>query len=235
LSKDAGNRLFYDLRFKSRSTSRLRRPQAGQICRAFDLWDKFCHKEALELLTPHGARFSLYIIALKKILGVTKSSGGYEMVADLINNADRKAHRRYYDDGIARLYRAMELFAQIRLEKVRGWKSGNLLLTDLPENLRKEYVSHMRDGKKLALDLSEDYDLLFKLEDPFGLMFKEREARILNALIQRNLSIGAHGLEPLRGENYLLVKNELEGFIEQVSRKINIDLQIPQLPRDGIL
>jgi hypothetical protein len=36
-----------------------------QICEAFDLWDKFQHEKALELLEHHGKRFSAYIINLK--------------------------------------------------------------------------------------------------------------------------------------------------------------------------
>lgn len=209
--------------------------EAKQICQAFDLWDKFYHQKALELLTPYGPRFSSYIVVLKKIIGMTKSTG-YEMVGDLLNNAERKAHQSYYDDAVARLYRATELFAQIRLEKhPNRYKTGNLKLTDLPENLRKEYESHVIEGNKLILGLREDYDLLYKLGDLLGHKFKEREEKVLNALTRRNLSIGAHGLKPLNEEDYLLVKNVLKGFIEDMANEAGINLQMSQLPQTGIL
>ncbi|MEB3271005.1 MAG: hypothetical protein VKJ44_05095 [Synechococcus sp.] len=43
---------------------------------------------------------------------------GYELVQDLLLNAERRGHRGWYDDAVARLYRASELLAQtyIRLE-----------------------------------------------------------------------------------------------------------------------
>ncbi|MBT9165305.1 MAG: hypothetical protein DDT23_01320 [candidate division WS2 bacterium] len=208
--------------------------KAHQISQAFNLWDKFHHQKAFELLIPHGARFSSYIIVLKKILGMVKSTG-YEMVGDLLNNAERKAHQRYYDDAVARIYRATELFAQIRLEKTYGYKTDNMKLTDLPEVLKQEYRSRVRDGDKLFLGLKEDYELLFKLDDPFGHKFKEREEGILNALTRRNLSIGAHGLIPLSERDYLLVEKILREFILDTSKAIGIDLQIPQLPQYGIL
>lgn len=208
--------------------------EANQICQAFDLWDKFQHQKALELLIPYGARFSSYIVVVKKILGM-KGSTDYEVVGDLLNNAERKAHQKYYDDAVARLYRATELFAQIRLEREYKYKSGDLKLTDLPEDLRDEYKSHVREGGKLILGLREDYELLYKLGDPLGYKFKEREEKILNGLTRRNLSIGAHGLKPLSEEDYLLVKNALKDFILDTSKEIRIDLQIPQLPQRGIL
>ncbi|MDB9309098.1 hypothetical protein PN471_10700 [Aphanizomenon sp. CS-733/32] len=42
---------------------------------------------------------------------------GYEIVQDLILNAERRATQQRYDDAVGRLYRALELLAQIRLLK----------------------------------------------------------------------------------------------------------------------
>jgi hypothetical protein len=208
--------------------------EANQICKAFDMWDKFQHQKALELLSPFGARFSSYLIVLKKILG-GKGSNGYEVVGDLLNNSERKAHQKYYDDAVARIYRAMELFAQIRLEKQYKYKSGELRINDLPENLREGYKSYVREGEKIILGLREDYELLYKLDDPLGKKFKENEGKIINSLTRRNLSISAHGLNPLSEEDYLFVKSVLKDFILDTSKLLNIDLQILQLPQRGIL
>ena len=207
--------------------------EAKVICEAFDLWDKFNHQRALELLEPHGSQFYPYIIDLKRILGKSRATG-YEMVSDLTYNAERRASQKHYDDAIARLYRATELFAQIRLEKEYGYKTGEMKLEQLPEHLQEAYERHTRDNK-LMLGLRDDYELLLKLGDPFGKKYKEKEGSILNALNKRNSSIGAHGKNPLNEEDYHLVKNKLMGFILESANEIGLDMGIKQLPGRGIL
>lgn len=64
--------------------------RARQLCAAFDCWDKFEHEKALELLQPYDKDFFTYIILLKRILKKTKTTG-YELVGDLLNNAERRA------------------------------------------------------------------------------------------------------------------------------------------------
>lgn len=208
--------------------------EARQLCQAFDYWDKFAHNKALNLLALHGHRFSRHVIILKQILGKQRNSTGYELVGDLLNNAERKAHRKYYDDSVGRIYRATELFAQIRLKKHYGYDTSNILLTDLPEDLRREYESRIREDNKLILGLKEDYELLLKLKDPVGRKYDEQKSKIIDALSKRNNSIGAHGLEPLGEGDYRNVKETLHGFIENISKEIAIDIQIPQLPKEGI-
>ncbi|MHC1599712.1 MAG: TIGR02710 family CRISPR-associated CARF protein [Candidatus Methanospirareceae archaeon] len=171
--------------------------EARVICEAFDLWDRFRHEGALELLEPYGGRFAPFIIHAKKILGMIRATG-YELVSDLLKNAERRAVQKHYDDAIARLYRATELFAQTRLETEYDYQTGDLRLNQLPKDLRGEYKEHLRDDK-LIFGLREDYVLLSKLDDPIGRTFKEREARIIYALTRRNSSIGAHGLIPMGG------------------------------------
>jgi len=203
------------------------------ICEAFDQWDRFRHEAALELLEPYGGRFAPYIIHAKKILGMIRATG-YERVPDLLKNAERRAVQKHYDDAISRLYRATELFAQIRLEKEYGYHTGDLRLNQLPKDLRDEYKEHLR-GDKLILGLRNDYELLSKLEDPIGRTFKEWDVRIVDALTRRNSSIGAHGLIPMGEEDYHLVADSLEGFIMEASGRIGLDLTMEQLPGGEIL
>lgn len=206
-----------------------------QICQAFDYWDKFDHGKALELLQPYGQDFSAYLIILKKILKRTRGSG-YELVADLLNNAERRAAQKRYDDAIARLYRATELFAQLRLEKTRGYKSGRLSLKELPPELRPIYKKYVKgDDNLLILGLREDYELLNRFKDHLGKAFKENEGRILNALNYRNSSIFAHGIVPSEEKDYQLVSGELKGLLLNVSKKINLNLELKQLPQEEIL
>lgn len=208
---------------------------AAQLCQAFDLWDKFEHDKALELLKPYGNHFSQHIITLKQILQKQRKDSGYEMVGDLLNNAARKAHRRYYDDAVGRIYRATELLAQIRLKKQYRYDTSSILLTNLPENLQKQYMSRVREKNKLVLGLQEDYELLSKLNDPVGQKYFQQKKEIKDALSYRNNSISAHGLKPLDENDYRYVKDTLQGFIESASKEINIDFKIPQFPQEGIL
>ncbi len=216
-------------------TFRIKLLAAAQLCQAFDLWDKFEHDKALALLESYGAYFSQHIITLKQILKKQRKVCGYEMVGDLLNNATRKAHRRYYDDAVGRIYRATELFAQIRLKKQYRYDTSNILLTDLPENLQKQYISRVKEKNKLILGLQEDYELLSKLKDHVGQKYFQQKKEIKDALSYRNNSISAHGLKPLDEDDYRYVKNTLQGFIESVSKDINIDFKISQLPQEGII
>lgn len=206
----------------------------GRLCKAFDYWDKFEHIKAIDLLEVYGGVFPDYLIMLKKILGKTKNSG-YEAVYDLINNAERRAKQKRYDDAIARLYRAAELFAQVRLEKIKGYKSNNLLLSDLDEKLQPEYAKLARPDGKLLLGLREDYELLNKLGDPIGRKFKENENKIIEALKARNLSILAHGTTPLREDEYKRISETLTEFIVQSAECVGLKIEFEQLPRLEIM
>ena len=208
--------------------------RARQLCAAFDCWDKFEHEKALELLQPYDKDFFAYIIPLKKILKKTKATG-YELVGDLLNNAERRATQQRYDDAIARLYRATELFAQIRIEKTKGYKLGKLTLKELDEELRPEYSKYMKENDRLLLGLREDYELLYKMKDPIGNEFKENEGSLLEALKYRNSSIFAHGITPLKQKDFNFVNERLKGFILKAAKKIDLHLESKQLPQGEII
>jgi hypothetical protein len=203
------------------------------ICEAFDRWDTFQHQKALELLEPHGSRFASYLINVRKILGQARDTG-YERVSDLLNNAERRAAQECYDDAIARLYRATELFAQVRLEKEYGYDSSDLKLEQLPADLQGMYKGRVRDNK-LILGLREDYELLLKLGDPVGRKYEERKGRMIDAIKRRNYSISAHGLTPLVEGDYLYVKDRLKGIIMDAANEIELNLEMDQLPGREIL
>jgi len=208
---------------------------AKVICQAFDSWDKFQHQKALTLIVNHGRLYSEHIIALKKILGEFKDASGYEMVGDLLNNASRRAHRGYYDDAVARIYRASELFAQTRLKKQHKLISGEMKLADLPIAIRLEYESRVRQNDRIMLGLRDDYMLLLKLEDPIGLAYKAMDKRFEDALTRRNKGIGAHGITPLGRDDYCFVNETLGGFILTTANELGINIDVPQMPQEGIL
>ena len=86
------------------------------VTTGFSLWDSFDHSKTLEHLVPFGRYYSNHLVALKKLTGREKGNG-YETVSDLLNNAERRASQERFDVAVARLYRATEMVAQIRLSK----------------------------------------------------------------------------------------------------------------------
>jgi len=209
--------------------------KSAQLCHAFDLWDKFLHAEARELLAACNAPLPKHQQAIKSILGQGRYVQGYELVGDLVNNAARKAHRQYYDDAVARLYRAMELFAQIRLKRQFDLESGNIPLASLPEELRETWKCRLRANDKLILGLNDVYELLGHLGDPIGAHYSNNRERVLNALTKRNNSLFAHGSTPLVGGDYQEVRDTLGGFLTNAAQIIGIDISLPQLPQEGIV
>ena len=96
------------------------------------------------MLEPFARDFVKHKVALERILGRSKKSSGYEKVGDLLRNAERRAAQSRFDDAVARLYRALELFAQLRLRKILSREGPNgeemgqgfkLPLEGLPEEL----------------------------------------------------------------------------------------------------
>ena len=201
------------------------------VCKAFSCWDRYNHAAALELISDYGRHYKDYILILKKLLKQDKNHHGYELVADLVNNAERKAAQGRYDDAVARLYRATELFGQIRLDVIIPQSElGRLKLGDLPENLQDDYKDRARENKQLLLGLCDVYTLLHRLHDSVGDIYQKMEKKVLDALYKRNNSIYAHGLRPLACEDYRVVKESLCGLLTKAAEAIGVDLSQAQLP-----
>ncbi len=211
-------------------------------CRGLDAWDRFDHRRAVDLLsTVPGEAIDWRF--LKALSGETRATG-YEPVLDLVRNAERRAARGRFDDAVARLYRAVELFAQTRLlQREPPLDSGNLDLDRLPPSVRPRYekireLSQSRgEGAEVKLGLLEDYALLVELDDPLGQVFKPREKRLREALKRRNHSILAHGGKPIGQEGYEQMHSVVQELVTEGLAALGIRLSAPQFPRlesDGL-
>jgi CRISPR-associated protein (TIGR02710 family) len=218
-------------------------------CSALDAWDRFEHKEALEFLEPQMRYPELRKLAifLKRVINsrgqIDKdfdcSSGteghGYEIVQDLLNNAQRRAAQERYDDAVGRLYRALELLVQIRLKKTYGIKTGDVDIQQLPEALRNEY-EQQRSPVKGVIQLAsrKSYELLSKLpNDPIGKLYQENANKIINVLEVRNNSLFAHGFKPINSDDYQKVSEVFTNFIQSAITAVvepKLQLQPPQFP-----
>lgn len=223
------------------------------VSKAFEDWDKFKHKEALNKLKSFRKKYFRHVIFLEHIIfsinfiernndleengediEFPKNCTGYEAVEDLLLNAERRAYSERFDDAVARIYRATELFVQVYLLKTYNLKTGDIDLSKLPKPLRDEYSKKANDKGKVAIGLMESYRLLLKLEDKtIGPLFQENEKRLLSSLETRNKSILAHGFTPVTNEDFKKVKMEMvENFLMPCLNKVdsvkNMNMQFPQ-------
>ena len=145
------------------------------------------------------------------------------ILASLINNSIRRAEEYKYDDAIARLYRAFELIAQIRLSSY-SLNSSDIDVDVLREkNVSEDFIAALektRDEGKIKIGLIKDYELLDELGDDLGKYFAENRHSINNITFKRNNSILAHGLESLDKEDF----DQFEELVENLARKLDKDM-----------
>jgi CRISPR-associated protein (TIGR02710 family) len=169
-------------------------------------WDIFNHKEAGFRLgkvswegfgviqcKPAPAAFSL----LDTLAGEENQARTHALLLDLYNNAWRRGQEGKYDDGVARLYRAAELFAQQVLHFGFGIDSGDVALDKTPVTLHERLEKNRDDlDGKIKIGLHLDYLLLEELGHPVGNAFMDN-ASLRGRLKERNQSILAHGHNPV--------------------------------------
>ena len=174
---------------------------------AYSTWDRFNHEKALENLVRLKAR---EFDANKRFLGMLIRTKDEEKarfyIADLYSNALRRGDiEGKYDDAVARFYRIIELIAQDRLKSEYGIDTSNVTDDVLPSKLKSEWESRLENGT-LSIGLNDSYRLLSALGDDLGDFLKR--PRIRDLLSKRNYSILAHGLTPLKYDDYEKLKDE---------------------------
>lgn len=188
------------------------------LLQAFDAWDRFDHRQAQVAFDQvrHNEHSSRWLLHLKRVMGSrlildAKSQGegwstmnghGLESVEDLLLNAQRRAEQERYDDAVGRLYRGLELTAQILLRQgvceqvgAEGLMTDNLAVDRLPSDLQARFADRSRPVK---IGLTESWSLLAGLHHPAGQLWETTwSARIDNQLQHRNNSLFAHGFQPI--------------------------------------
>ena len=127
------------------------------------------------------------------------------ILASLINNSIRRSEEFKYDDAIARLYRSLELIAQIELTKY-NLKSSDIKVSTLKENnVSDEFIAELekiREDGKIRIGLEKDFLLLNELGNELGKYYIENKSKIKNLTKKRNNSILAHGLDSLTKKDF---------------------------------
>ncbi len=236
---------------------RLRIEQLLDCCEGLDAWDKFDHKKAIAYLQKYLNKPELkdLILFLKRVMGSRQAFAtaigdefetdhginghSYEIVEDILLNAERRATLERYDDAVARLYRALELLVQVRLWEGYQIQTGDVDITKLPESLQEKYEAERSPIKgKIQLALTKSYELLAELpDDPLGNVYLEYKDRLLDILTTRNDSILAHGMRPVTKSQYQQVSSLVQTFVTTgihavvAGKKKHAPVQFPlQLP-----
>lgn len=223
-----------------------------QLARGLSAWDRVDYELATTLLkgldrflTPAHREL---LGKARDMTGILKSAGarwqqpetiqirevrnlGPEPVYDLLLNARRRAHQERYDDAVGRLYRALELYAQIELLRLeQPVLTANVLPERLPAEVRPWLEEQWR-GERITLGLVAAYELLARLGHPVGLVWAERRSGLMAVLEVRNHSLLAHGFTPVTAQEYAEVADRIEGFIVAADAALNRRKGFPQAPQ----
>ena len=214
------------------------------LAEAYDTWDRFDHDAALNKLKE----LSKFDNDLRAVLGQTtadplrstvgrhceylrdltdESPQSMRHVSDLLANASRRREQGQIDDAVARLYRAIEAIAQIRLVERHHIDTGSVPIEHVPEPLRGRLS---RPNKStVALGIQDAYALLILLDDDLGREFSRLGLNdpLKSPLSARNRSILAHGFERTSDK----VFQELWRAALQLASAADEDL--PVFPRIG--
>jgi len=153
-------------------------------------------------------------------------------IEDLRLNARRRAAEGRYDDAVARLYRAFEALAQVRLREHHGIaETKSVALSSLPDALRGEWAGRAREGC-VSLGLQDSYRLLRELGDGLGRQFADLALGDpeKSPLVARNQSILAHGFQPVDKAVYNQLCEHLERLAGFSDEPPSIDWRLP-VPR----
>jgi len=134
-------------------------------------------------------------------------------VRELLANARRRVTQGRFDDGLARLYRAAELFAQGKLFQAFGASLGKLVLERIPAGKRDGFRERFgqpqvyetgatRKWEGYKFGLKQCFDALALSDDPAQHEVAARYAAIEGHLQKRNGSLLAHGLRPVEQADF---------------------------------
>ncbi|MGF1472622.1 MAG: TIGR02710 family CRISPR-associated CARF protein [Rubrobacteraceae bacterium] len=128
-------------------------------------------------------------------LGRVRGRISVENVMDMLENARRRITDQHrYDDGVARLYRTLEMFHQWRLQEHHSVSTAEPDWSKVDEDARRRFLAAAGlEEPPPVLDLTRAR----LLDRVLGGDVAEDEPVLRDLLQQRNHSILAHGLEPI--------------------------------------
>lgn len=203
-----------------------------QLLQAFDSWDRFDHLAATDLLGLHARdpKLQPLFLELKRVIHSRRQldemaereqwpalrGHGLETVEDLLLNAGRRAKQQRYDDAVGRLYRAMELTAQLLLKRDFQQLTASIDLERVPDSVREAYTRKMHiqpGGGALRLGMSDSFDLLAAYDHPVGQAWAQQRSALVDQLKLRNASLFAHGFQPISTAAWKTLQASIGSFL----------------------
>ena len=123
-----------------------------------------------------------------------------ELLEDLISDAARRRREGRHVDAVARLYRAVEAIAQLRLWDEFNILTSKVAVDDLPDSMRERLAKQSKNGA-VKLGLQGAYEFLIQKRDLTGKLFESLGWNgEKSPLSIRNNSIAGHGYAPVSSE-----------------------------------
>ncbi len=192
----------------------------GLIIESFYKWDLFRHSDALKMFIRADVDSLQYeyddrwikdftkevLKAIERLKELIKDAGKptMSMICDLFSNAERRFQEGKIDDAILRLYRAVEMIAQMRLLEGYEIDTSDVKPELIPESLRERFISRHRDfaDNKIKIPQNDAFLLLKELGDTVGNTFMENEKKFKALQSSRNYSYLAHVFESSSENTY---------------------------------
>ena len=158
-----------------------------------------------------SGRITAHLPFLGKMRGKKLS---IENVVDMLENARRRIKDQgRYDDGVARLYRAVEMWHQWRLLEHYAVSTKGVKWQKVPEDAQAMFLqaTHLSE-------LPEDMDLTRAraLDRILGEDVGEDDNVLRDLMQKRNNSILAHGLEPMGERSAVRFLEYVDGMVGEV-------------------
>lgn len=166
-------------------------------------------------------------------------------LADLLNNAHRRIEEEKYDDAVARLYRSIELIAQLKLTDYgvideanlfsnSEFKINKLSLSNL-ENIEantfvQKFSSYHNSGRIFPLALKNSYELLCILGCDFAKEYLDDDD-INNNISSRNSSILAHGLNPIDEDKASALYSQVFEYAKKAFPEVEKYMKMAEFPK----
>ena len=155
-------------------------------------------------------------------------------LADLLNNAERRIEETKFDDAVARLYRSIELIAQLKLVEY-GLIDESILHNNSEFKINKAAILKMNNSdvqdfiddvggynnkRTIPIPLKKSYELLSILDCELAIDYLN-DKKIKNNINSRNGSILAHGLKAIKEDK----ANELYGQVLDYAKRAFPDVE----------
>ncbi|WP_428940991.1 TIGR02710 family CRISPR-associated CARF protein [Fontivita pretiosa] len=226
------------------------------IAHALHRWDRFEHYADASTVSKEGAsslaflkdaarelqlqQLGRFVAQLERLLDRIRevevsSKPSLAAVVDLVLNARRRITASRLDDGVARLYRALEATAQVLL-KQNGIDASRVDWTRIPQEAKQKLSAQWSvapDGQlPEKLGLVQAFELARALSIPGVERFFNQQARFCyeKHLSTRNESILAHGWKTLDESRACKFADQLQADLEQLGADFR-GWTIPEMPR----